>query len=146
VVPGMMAAGHYATRLAGDRRRRAAAGCLAVALVLGCVTLCWPGGLWGVHSNGPGNFTTGLLWAAPSSPVSYFVQHGDQRWFLEYHWRGLQLLAGNAYVLTGLAVLAGLTVMALSTRLAEGAITRPAITGGWAARPLPQRSRQSVRG
>jgi alpha-1,2-mannosyltransferase len=146
VVPGMMAAGHYAARLAGHGRPRAAFGCLAVALALGCVTFCWPGGLWGIQAGGPGDFTTGLVWAAPSSPVWYFVKHGDQPWFLEYHWRGLQLLAGNAYALAGLAVLAGLTTMALSTRLSEGAITRTAIGIPRAVRPLPQRSGQSVRG
>jgi len=146
VVPGLMTAVHYALRLARRGHLRAAAGCLAVAAALGGVTFCWPGGLWGVHSTGPGNFTTGLLWAAPNSPVWYFIKHGDQRWFLEYHWRGLQLLAGNAYALTGLAVIAGLTAMALSTRRADGGIRRPPSVIGRAARPLPQRSRQSVRG
>jgi alpha-1,2-mannosyltransferase len=146
VVPGIMAAGHYAARLAGYGRRRSAAGCLAALAALMLVTFCWPGGLWGVRTSGPGNFTTGLLWAARSSPVWWYVQHGDQPWFLEYHWRGLQLLAGNAYALTGLAAVAGLTVMALGTRLAERKITRAASGGRGAMRPLPQRSRQSVRG
>jgi alpha-1,2-mannosyltransferase len=82
VVPGIMAAGHYAARRGGRGRHRAAAGCLAVALALAGVTFCWPGGLWSVRTSGPGNFTTGLLWAAPSSSVRYYVRHGDQPWFL----------------------------------------------------------------
>ncbi len=144
VVPGMMTAGHYAARLLKCGHHRAAAGCLTVVLVLALVTFPWPGGLWSVTTSGPGNFTTGLLWAAPSSPVWYYVQHGDQPWFLEYHWRGLQLLAGNAYILIGLAVLAGLATMALTTRLAERAITRAAIGVPGAVRPVAQRSGQSV--
>ena len=146
VVPGLMSAVYYAARLWDCGRLRGAAGCLAVAVALAGITFCWPGGLWGVHSTGPGNFTTGLLWAAPSSPVWWFIQHGDQPWFLEYHWHGLQLLAGNAYALTSLAVLVGLTAMALRTRRAQGKLARPAIGMGWAALPLPQRSAQSVRG
>jgi len=146
VVPGVLVAGHYAARLAGRRRPGAAVGCLAVALVLLLVTFCWPGGLWGVRTSGPGDFTTGLLWAAPSSPVRWYLLHGDQPSFLEYHWRGLQVLAGNAYALAGLSVLAGLTALALRTRLAERRITRAAAATPAAARVPQQRSGHSVRG
>lgn len=73
----------------------------------------WPGGLWSVQATGPGNFTTGLLWAAANSPVWYYLTSGDRAWFLEYHWRGPQQLAGNAYVACGLAVTAILAVTAL---------------------------------
>jgi alpha-1,2-mannosyltransferase len=144
VVPGIMAAVHYAARLGGYGQLRSAVGCLAVGLVLMLVSFCWPGGLWSVRTTGAGNFTTGLLWAAPSSPVWDYLQHGDQPWFLEYHWRGLQLLAGNAYVLTGLAVLSGLATMALSARLAERAINRTATGLPRAPRLVPQRPGQSV--
>jgi alpha-1,2-mannosyltransferase len=146
VVPGIMTAGCYAVRLGRRGRLRAAAGCLAAGLVLMLVTFCWPGGLWSVRDTGPGNFTTGLLWAAPSSPVRWYIERGDQPWFLEYHWRGLQLLAGNAYVLTGLAVLAGLAAMALGTWRAEQKITLAATAVPGAAPQVPQRSGQSVRG
>lgn len=40
----------------------------------------------------------------PESRVTYYTTHGDRRWFSEYHWYGLELLVGNAYVLTGLTV------------------------------------------
>jgi alpha-1,2-mannosyltransferase len=146
VVPGVLVAGHYAARLAGCRRPAAAVGCLAVALALLLVTFCWPGGLWGLKTGGPGDFTTGLLWAAPSSPVRWYLLHGDQPSFLEYHWRGLQLLAGNAYALTGLAVLAALTTMAVRARRAQQRTTRAASTIQAARRLLPQRSEHSVRG
>jgi alpha-1,2-mannosyltransferase len=148
VVPGMMVAGHYAARMALGRRHRAAIGSLAVALGLLLLTFPWPGGLWSVKTTGAGNFTSGLLWAAPSSPVWYYVQHGDRAWFLEYHWRGLQLLAGNAYVLIGLAVVAGLTAMALSTWIPDGVIRRTTIgaPGPGPGSAVPERSGQSVGG
>jgi hypothetical protein len=42
----------------------------------------------------------------PESEVTSFAKQGDQRWFTEYHWYGWERLAGNAYVLAGLAILA----------------------------------------
>ncbi len=41
---------------------------------------------------------------------------GDLPWFQEYHWTGLQDLAGNAYILAGIALLVLLTVVALRSR------------------------------
>ena len=61
---------------------------------------------------GAGVFTYGLIWAGPYTPVSTYVAIGDKLWFKEYHWTGLQNLAGNAYILTGLAMLAILAVVA----------------------------------
>jgi alpha-1,2-mannosyltransferase len=128
VVPGMMAAGHYATvgwrsrrRVAGDgpgafRHGRALAlscGALAVAGLL--VFFPWPGRLWGVPVLSPGYFTWGLVWAAPNSRVAYFMQYGDQPWYQEYHWHhDLQMLAGNAYVLAGLGAFIVLCAAALT--------------------------------
>jgi hypothetical protein len=74
----------------------------------------WPGILWSVITTGPGNFTHGLIWSAPNTPVTKYIALGDQPWFLEYHWRTLQLLAGNAYVLSGLLLLAILGFTALT--------------------------------
>jgi alpha-1,2-mannosyltransferase len=42
-----------------------------------------------------------LIWLAPSSGPSY----GDKPWYPEYHWHGIQLLEGNAYVLIGCVLL-----------------------------------------
>ena len=39
--------------------------------------------------------------------------HLDKPWYHEFHWHGLQLLAGNSFVLAGLAGLAALAVAAL---------------------------------
>jgi alpha-1,2-mannosyltransferase len=51
----------------------------------------------------------GLIWY---SPATYFAT-GDMPWYHEFHWHGLQLLAGNIFVLAGLIALAALAVAAL---------------------------------
>jgi len=120
VVPGMMAAAHYAVAAWRRGSRARAVGCACVAAGLLLIFFPWPGRLWSVPTTGPGNFTWGLIWAAPNSKVTSYMQSGDMSWFLEYHWRGLQLLAGNAYVLAGLALLAILAATALRLRRREG--------------------------
>jgi alpha-1,2-mannosyltransferase len=52
----------------------------------------------------------GLVWYGPAT---YFAT-GDRPWYHEFHWHGLQLLAGNIFVLAGLAGLAALAVAALT--------------------------------
>ena len=116
IVPGMMAAGHYAIRFWREGSRRAALGCAALVAALLLIFAPWPGSLWGVLTTGPGNFTKGLIWSAPYSPVRLYIESGDEPSFAEYHWTDLQSLAGNAYVLTGLALLILLAVLALRVR------------------------------
>ncbi len=131
VVPGMMAAGHYAVRAWQAGRRRGAFGCAALAAALLLIFAPWPGGLWSHAATGPGNFTKGLIWAAPNTAVFKYVKYGDQPWFSEYHWAGLQNFAGNAYILTGIALLILLTVIALRSRgLRRGQGGGPAATPG----------------
>ncbi|HWG02183.1 MAG TPA: glycosyltransferase 87 family protein [Trebonia sp.] len=105
IVPGMMAAAHYAVRAWRSSARLLAAGCVATGLVLLLVFFPWPGRLWSVKTTGPGNFTWGLIWAAPNSKVVTYIEQGDKPTFSEYHWHHIQMLAGNAYVLAGLAML-----------------------------------------
>jgi Glycosyltransferase family 87 len=116
VVPGMMAAAHYAVRAWQAGRRRGAAGCSALALGLLLVFAPWPGSLWSHYTRGPGDFTHGLIWTGPNSPVTSYVNYGDSPAFREYHWSGLQLLAGNAYVLAGLLLLVILGITARRSR------------------------------
>jgi hypothetical protein len=128
VVPGMMVAAHYAVRAWQDGRRRGAFGCAALVAGMLLVFAPWPGSLWSVHTTGPGNFTHGLIWAALNTPVTKYVKYGDQPWFREYHWSGLQVLAGNAYVLAGLVllVLLGFTALMSSPQAAGVAEAAPA--------------------
>ena len=126
VVPGMMVAVHYGVRAWQARRYRGAFGCGALALGLLLIFFPWPGSLWSLKTTGPGDFTKGLIWAAPDTRVIRYIKSGDKPWFLEYHWRGLQVLAGNAYVLTGLAMLAVLGFIALAVSFTPATATEPA--------------------
>ena len=56
----------------------------------------------------------GLFWYGPAT---YFAK-GAESWHHEFHWHGLQLLAGNSFVLAGLAALAALFVAAFRVRTA----------------------------
>jgi alpha-1,2-mannosyltransferase len=116
VVPAMMAAGHYAARAWRARRRAAAYWCSGLIVALLLIFAPWPGNDWGVHNTGPGNFTQGLIWDGPFTPVKVYVAIGDQPWFKEYHWTWLQDLAGNAYVLVGIALMILLAVIAFRSR------------------------------
>jgi len=74
-------------------------------------------------------FSLGLIWAAPNTnPLDYFA-HGDRPWFYEYHWHGLELLAGNSYLLGGLALLAILLVLAARQSPGSGRAAAAASTG-----------------
>ncbi len=81
------------------------------ALAVGMLALYngWPrplfGGRWG-------SFALGIIWLPPSTGDATYNKYGDRPWYAEYHWHGLQLITGNAYVLGGLALLGILLVLA----------------------------------
>jgi hypothetical protein len=54
----------------------------------------------------------GLINYAPASSFA----HGDNPAYAEYHWHGLQLLAGNLYLLAGLGLF--VVTVAIAVRLA----------------------------
>jgi alpha-1,2-mannosyltransferase len=85
---------------------RIAWGALAVAVLV--VYGAWPD-FW---SRKAGLLQGGLINYAPSSSFA----HGDNPAYAEYHWHGLQLLAGNLYLLAGL----GLFVVLLGTAIHLG--------------------------
>jgi alpha-1,2-mannosyltransferase len=138
VVPGMMVAAYYAVQFWQAGKRLASVGCAAVAAAILLIFAPWPGSLWGVITTGAGNFTKGLIWAGPYTPVKVFIAKGDEPSFKEYHWAGLQNLSGNAYVLAGLALLVLLVAVALryrrQLRQADPAATLPSSTDA-VARP-----------
>ncbi len=72
------------------------------ALVLVLAFAGWPS-FWNA---GQGH---GLTWYAPATPFA----SGDNPHYLEYQWHGIQLLAGNLYVLIGCALLAAAVVVGL---------------------------------
>jgi alpha-1,2-mannosyltransferase len=132
VVPGMMVAGHYGVLAWQAGRRLGAFGCASLVVGILLIFAPWPGSLWSLKNTGPGDFTNGLIWAAPDTAVKKYIKFGDQNWFLEYHWKGLQVLAGNAYVLSGLALLAILGFTALVVSASPSRATEsvaPAVRG-----------------
>lgn len=112
VAPGAVVAGHYAAQ--GWRRgaRRLALACGIVAVALVAWFGAWPASLF-TRTVNLGNDSLGLIWVPKNTNPYYYERYGDQRWFREYHWHGLALILGNAYVLAGLAVLAMLFAVAL---------------------------------
>jgi hypothetical protein len=54
----------------------------------------------------------GLIGYAPSTSYGY----GDNPAFVEYHWYGFELIAGNLYVLAGLGLLAVTVIAAYTVR------------------------------
>jgi alpha-1,2-mannosyltransferase len=118
----IVAAGWYAARAWQAGRRKAAAMFATAGLVVAGAFANAPGTWYGmrmweiVHS--PTNisgetFYWGWIWYAPNSnPFATYYLYGDQPWYIEYHWHGLQLLAGNAYVLGGLLAFIALVLAA----------------------------------
>jgi len=114
IVPGVVVAGHYAvTAWKAGKNRLAGAYAATIAVVL-AIFACWPGS-W-LHTPKDAPYQFGLIWLPPQTTP--FGPHGtyvniDKPWFYEYHWRGLQLLTGNAYVLAGMAVLLAMLLIVL---------------------------------
>jgi alpha-1,2-mannosyltransferase len=105
VAPGIALLAHLGARSAGAAR----AGWWAAAAGLVLVFGCWPQ-LWDLSQ--AGLTPAGLTWYGPGT---YFAT-GDKPWYHEFHWHGLQLLAGNLFVLAGLVALAALCVAAVRLR------------------------------
>jgi hypothetical protein len=72
----------------------------------------WPARLFTSKLN-LGNDSLGLLWIPRNTDPVYYQWYGDRPWFTEYHWHGLALIAGNAYVLAGLALFGALLALSL---------------------------------
>jgi alpha-1,2-mannosyltransferase len=130
IVPGTVTAVVYAIR-ARRTAVRLALGGLAVVIVL--LFGAWPGSLWG-EPNDLSPFSKGLIWAPPNTNPSIYYKLGDRPWYVEYHWHGLQLITGNLYVLTGMALFVMLLVLAAGPARAALAGRR---TTGRAARLTP---------
>jgi alpha-1,2-mannosyltransferase len=105
VAPGIALLAHLGARAAGAVRAAWWAAAAGLVLVFGA----WPQ-FWNLSQ--AGLTPAGLFWYGPAT---YFAR-GDQPWYHEFHWHGLQLLAGNLFVLAGLAALAAFAVAALRVR------------------------------
>ena len=67
----------------------------------------------------------GLIWYAPGSGAA-----GSHPWNSEYHWHGLDWLAGNAYILAGLVAFAAVAVLARRRAPARATARRKAPPAG----------------
>jgi alpha-1,2-mannosyltransferase len=105
VAPGLALLAHLGARARGVVRAAWWIAAGGLVLVFGA----WPQ-FWDLSQ--AGLTPAGLFWYGPAT---YFAT-GDQPWYHEFHWHGLQLLAGNSFVLAGLAGLAGLCVAAFRVR------------------------------
>jgi alpha-1,2-mannosyltransferase len=103
VVPGIALLAHLGARSAGVVRAAWWAAAGGLVLVFGC----WPQ-FWAFPR--AGLTPAGVVWYAPGT----FFGTGDKPWYREFHWHGLQLLAGNVFVLAGLAALAAFGLAALA--------------------------------
>ena len=117
VAPGVAVAGHYAIRDWHTARRRARA-FAAIAIGIIVVFGAWPDALWEKARN-LGKFSLGFLWGPPNTNPELYALHGDQPSFVEYHWHGIWLLTGNAYILGGMALLLILAGIAWRLRRAK---------------------------
>ena len=105
VAPAIALLAHQGARARG--RVRAAWWVTGGVLVL--VFGAWPQ-LWDLSQSGLA--PAGLTWYGPT----HFFATGDQPWYPEFHWHGLQLLAGNSFVLAGLIGLAAMCAAAFRVR------------------------------
>jgi alpha-1,2-mannosyltransferase len=105
VAPGLALLVHLGAQARGAVR----AWWWAAAGVLFGVFGAWPQ-FWDLAQ--AGLTPAGLFWYGPAT---YFAR-GDRPWYHEFHWHGLQILAGNSLVLAGLAGLAALVVAAVRVR------------------------------
>jgi alpha-1,2-mannosyltransferase len=103
VAPGIALLAHLGATAARGAVR--AAWWAAAAALFG-IFACWPQ-FWDLSQSGL--TPAGLVWYGPGT---YFAT-GSKPWYHEFHWHGLQSLAGNSFVLAGLACLAALAVAAL---------------------------------
>jgi len=108
VAPGVALLAHLGARARGAARAAWWAAGGALVLLFGA----WPQ-FWDLSQ--AGLTPAGLVWYGPAT---YFAT-GDRPWYHEFHWHGLQLLAGNSFVLAGLAAQAGLCVAAFRVRSHE---------------------------
>jgi alpha-1,2-mannosyltransferase len=124
--------GHYAIQY----RRR---GLVSTArwlwvLVAGMILAfaAWPDAIF-TSARNLGKFSLGWLWLQKNTNPILYTRYGDQSWFPEYHWHGFQLLWGNAYILSGMALL--LIALFIGFRLRRSTpvaeeVTQPTVGAG----------------
>ena len=112
IAPGLALIADAGVRAAGAARAAWLALAAAVLIVYGA----WPD-FW---SRTAGLLQGGLINYAPASSFA----HGDNPGYAEYHWHGLQLLAGNLYLLAGAGLFVIVCAAAFRVAREHGGVTR----------------------
>ena len=112
IAPGLALVIDAGVRAAGAARAAWLALAAAVLVVYGA----WPD-FW---SRTAGLLQGGLINYAPASSFA----HGDNPAYAEYHWHGLRLIAGNLYLLGGVALFVVVCVTALRAAREHGGVAR----------------------
>jgi alpha-1,2-mannosyltransferase len=115
VAVGIALLGHLAVQSRGAAR----AGWWAALAVLLFVFGSWPQ-FW---NEAQGLTPAGWVWYGPTEYFAY----GDKPWYHEFHWQGLQILAGNSFVLAGLVALAAFVAAAIRLRQPSVRLLRQAV-------------------
>jgi alpha-1,2-mannosyltransferase len=113
IVPGAIVAAHYAVQAWRRGARRTAAACALLAVAVVAWFGAWPTRWFGVRPPNLGEDSLGLLWIPKNTQPYWYQWYGDKAWFPEYHWHGLALITGNAFVLAGLGVFGMLLAISL---------------------------------
>jgi alpha-1,2-mannosyltransferase len=113
IAPGLAVLVDAGVRAATPAAR---AGWLALAAAVLVVYGAWPD-FW---SRTAGLLQGGLINYAPGSSFA----HGDNPAYVEYHWHGLQLIAGNLYLLAGLGLFVVVLVTAATLAQRSGGLAR----------------------
>jgi alpha-1,2-mannosyltransferase len=116
IAPGVVAAGHYAVRAWQRGAKRAAAACAAAAVTIVAWFGAWPTGLFGARPH-LGHDSLGLIWIPRNTDPVLYIKYGERPWLVEYHWHGLALITGNAYILAGLVMFGALLAISLRLRV-----------------------------
>ena len=132
-------AGHKASQKAG----RTACGLGLSAAAIAVWFAAWPARLF-TSVNNLGHDSLGLIWIPKNTEPYWYDWYGDRPWFPEYHWHGLQLIEGNAYILAGLAVFG--VMLALSVLLPDETGGTSGTGGTKEIDDEPGRSQGSLRG
>jgi alpha-1,2-mannosyltransferase len=134
IVPGVTVLACYGLRARGALRWTCLAGAALVTGAFGA----WPGFLWGQPAD-LGAFSEGFIWGPPNTNPGTFAKLGDRASYVEYHWSGWQLITGNLYVLTGLAIFVLIAFLAVRGRDARRGHAAAEVAP--ADRPVPVVSR-----
>jgi len=115
IAPGALAAAHYAMKAWQRKDKGAAMACGSIAMAILAWFGTWPARLF--MTARPLNLNhDSLLWIPRHTNPLYYERYGDQPWFPEYHWHGLALIVGNAYIMAGLALFGLLLATSLLIR------------------------------